>query len=227
MSKEDGNEIFARLAAPFPREAVSWRAQTLTKDGTKALALAYIDARDVMNRLDEVIGPMNWQDSYVETPAKRVICTIALRASEEAWVSKSDGSGATDVEGEKGAISGAFKRAAVRWGIGRYLYDMPDKLWVPCKTYDAGGKKKFDSWTVDPWQIVDGKRPPEDVPSNADTAPTDDRILRACQALEGAPDMAALHATFTEIYNSWNGQVPDEITQTKDTMKQQLQEEAA
>ena len=45
------------------------------------------------------------------------------------WVWKSDGAGATDFEGAKGAFSDSFKRAAVHWGIGRYLYDL-DAPWV-------------------------------------------------------------------------------------------------
>src|SRR3546814_8564681 len=58
---------YTALSKPFPPSAVSWRSQSLTKDGTKALALAYIDARDVMRRLDDVCGPAGWQDSYAET----------------------------------------------------------------------------------------------------------------------------------------------------------------
>jgi hypothetical protein len=42
---------------------------------------------------------------------------------------KSDGAGDSDVEAEKGAVSDAFKRAAVKWGVGRYLYDL-DSPWV-------------------------------------------------------------------------------------------------
>ena len=49
------------LASPFPKEDVHWRAQTVTRDGSKALALAYLDARDVMVRLDEVCGADGWQ----------------------------------------------------------------------------------------------------------------------------------------------------------------------
>lgn len=58
------------LAAEFPHAAVSWRAQTLTKAGDKALALAYIDARDVMERLDAVCGPADWQCDYPHAAAK-------------------------------------------------------------------------------------------------------------------------------------------------------------
>lgn len=118
----------ARLAAPFPPSAISWRVGATNSDKTKGLALAYIDARDVMRRLDEVVGPPNWQDEFVETAKGRVICRIGIRCAE-GWVWKSDGAGDSDVEAEKGAISDALKRAGVHWGIGRYLYDMP-ATWV-------------------------------------------------------------------------------------------------
>lgn len=135
----------ADLAAPFPGDAVHWRAQSMNRDGTSAMALAYIDARDVMDRLDAVCGPANWQDSYAETLKGRLICTLMLRVGDE-WISKSDGAGDTDVEGEKGAISDALKRAAVKWGIGRYLYDLP-VIWADCESYEAGGKKRWKKWT--------------------------------------------------------------------------------
>ena len=139
--------MFNELSAPFPPDAIHWRAQTVTKDGTKALALAYIDARDVMDRLDAVAGPANWRDSYVETPKGRTICTLEIRVDGE-WIAKSDGAGDTDIEGEKGSISDALKRAAVKWGIGRYLYALGN-VWAPCKSYeyDDRGKKKF-KWTA-------------------------------------------------------------------------------
>jgi len=134
------------LSAPFPPEAISWRAQQLTQSGDKALALAYIDARDVMRRLDSVVGPENWQDSYVETVKGRVICTLSIRV-DGSWVSKSDGAGDTDVEGEKGGLSDAFKRAAVKWGVGRYLYEV-EPVYAPCETWTPsnGGKAKWSKW---------------------------------------------------------------------------------
>ncbi len=137
--------IFAQLAAPFPPEAISWRAQSLTGDGKKAMALCYIDARDVMGRLDEVCTPAGWQDRYAETAKGRLIGTIEILC-DGVWIAKSDGAGDTDVEGEKGAISDAFKRTAVKWGIGRYLYDVP-VVWAECETYERNGKKAWKAWT--------------------------------------------------------------------------------
>lgn len=125
------SDITRKLAEPFDPAIVSWRVGPTTKDKTKGMALAYIDARDVMRRLDEVCGPENWQDDYPWSDGKRVVCRIGIKIGEE-WIWKTDGAGDTDTEGEKGALSDAFKRSAVKWGIGRYLYDV-ESPWVQIK----------------------------------------------------------------------------------------------
>lgn len=166
----EARDLFALLSAEFPRHLVSWRAQSLTSDNKKAQALAYIDARDVMRRLDQVFGPDNWSDSYHETPTGRVLCTLSLRINND-WISKTDGAGATDMEGEKGGISDAFKRAAVKWGIGRYLYDLPVP-WVPCETYPKDGKHRFSKFTQDPWDVIYPNKKPAQAKSSSDIPPT-------------------------------------------------------
>lgn len=121
------DELHRQLSAPFPPALVSWRVGSTNKEKTRGMALAYIDARDVMDRLDAVIGPANWQCDYPHANGKTV-CRIGLRV-DDGWVWKADGAGDTDFEAEKGALSDSFKRAAVRWGIGRYLYHVPSP-WV-------------------------------------------------------------------------------------------------
>lgn len=149
---------FADLSKEFPRGAVHWRVQGKAYERRgqwSARALAYIDARDVMDRLDSVCGPENWQAEYNETPKGRVICRIGIRA-DDGWVWKSDGAGATQVEGEKGGISDALKRAAVAWGVGRYLYRL-DSPWVRCEVNDRGQWRRADTdhgWLEDPWAKV-------------------------------------------------------------------------
>ena len=130
---------FAALAAQFPAEAISWRVGSTNRDKTSGLALAYLDARDVMQRFDDVCGPSNWQCRYTHADIKTV-CEIGVKIDGE-WVWKSNGAGDTDVEGQKGALSDAFKRAAVLWGVGRYLYDL-DSPWV--KLQAAGRSYKID-----------------------------------------------------------------------------------
>ena len=120
------------LLEPFHASEVKWRVGSTTKDKSKGTALAYVDARTVMDRLDNVVGPENWRDSYHETATNRIICELGVWIGDK-WVTKSDGAGSTTFEGEKGAISDAFKRAAVKFGIGRYLYELPAE-WRPLKS---------------------------------------------------------------------------------------------
>jgi hypothetical protein len=122
------DDICRRLAEPFDPAIVSWRVGPTNQNKSKGMALAYIDARDVMRRLDEVCGPENWQNDYPWSDGKRVVCRIGIKIGDE-WIWKTDGAGDTDTEGEKGALSDAFKRSAVHWGIGRYLYDVKSP-WV-------------------------------------------------------------------------------------------------
>ncbi len=126
-------DMFAALAAPFPADRVSWRVGSVTKDGTKAMALAYIDARDVMGRFDEVCTPSGWERRHPHVE-KTTTCEIALWVEGRGWVTKADGAGDTAVEAEKGSLSDSFKRAAVNWGVGRYLYDLPSP-WVRIDQY--------------------------------------------------------------------------------------------
>lgn len=119
--------ILSALSAPFPADAISWRVGSTSKDKSKGMALAYIDSRDVQDRLDAVVGPENWRDEYQEI-AGFVVCKLWIRIDGE-WIWKCDGAGKTDVEAEKGMLSDSFKRAAVKWGIGRYLYSL-DSPWV-------------------------------------------------------------------------------------------------
>lgn len=124
--------VVSQLAAAFPPENISWRVGSTTQDKKKGMALAFIDARDVMDRLDAVCGPENWQDRY-EFHGPRTICYLSIRIGDE-WITKADGAGDSDVEAEKGAISDALKRAAVKWGIGRYLYDLASP-WVEIEQF--------------------------------------------------------------------------------------------
>lgn len=126
-------DVFEQLKAPFPPEKVSWRVGSTNKEKTSGLALAYIDARDVMQRLDDVVGANRWQVRYSHAD-KKTICELSIYCLYEGslsgeWVTKANGAGDSDIEAEKGAISDAFKRAAVLWGIGRYLYELPN-VWV-------------------------------------------------------------------------------------------------
>jgi hypothetical protein len=119
--------ILADLAAPTPPEAIKQRRAT-RKDGStiirngQPLLLDYIDARYVMDTLDRVVGPANWQSIFEDAGPGAARCRLGIRVEED-WVWKSDVGTASNFEPEKGAHSDALKRAAVHWGIARDLYD--------------------------------------------------------------------------------------------------------
>ena len=104
------------MALKRPFKNVKWR-----KGYKNGKDLVYIDARDVMDRLDTVFGVDGWQTKY-EYLGGRMICNLSVQFND-AWVTKSDGADDSSIEGAKGGISDALKRAAVLLGIGRYLYN--------------------------------------------------------------------------------------------------------
>jgi hypothetical protein len=111
-------QIFAALAAPFRGSEIKARPQ-----GNRQLQ--YITARTVMNRLDEVLGPERWWDEY-QPLEHSVICRLSIRLPDGSVLTKSDAggyAGMTDQgDDDKSGFSDAFKRAAVKFGIGRHLY---------------------------------------------------------------------------------------------------------
>ena len=122
-----------RLADPFSPDDVEWKPGATTRDKTKGLAMAYLTSRAVQQRFDDVCGPADWRNEFAEGPGGGVLCGISVRVDRadgtSEWVTKWDGADNSQVEAVKGGLSGATKRAAVQWGVGRYLYDLP-ATWV-------------------------------------------------------------------------------------------------
>src|SRR5258708_2359048 len=112
-------DLFASLAAPFAAREVKVRSQA-------GRQLSYVTARTIMNRLRSTLGPENWWDEY--TPNENsVICRLTIRLPDGQLLTKQDaggGAGLSDAgDDDKSALSDAFKRTAVKFGPGRYLYN--------------------------------------------------------------------------------------------------------
>lgn len=124
MNDNTTHDIAAALAAPFPANEVHWRAGSITKDGKRAMALPYLDARASQDRLDEALGLANWQDDYHVLGDGSVACTLRLRIDDE-WIAKQDVGSPSEqpAAGDrmKAAYSDSLKRCAVKFGVGRYL----------------------------------------------------------------------------------------------------------
>ena len=131
------DEVWRKLAEPFPPGEVQWRVEALSRDKKRALVVPYVDARTVLDRLDKVVGPEGWHDAYeVLSDAERLVkdergerrerlCEVKCRLTVLGVTKEDVGEG----DSLKAAFSDALKRAAVKFGVGRYLYRL-EKQWV-------------------------------------------------------------------------------------------------
>ena len=126
------------LSAPFEPREIKFKPQAVKNN--RALAIAYIDVRLIQDRLDTVLGVENWQDEYEILTDGSVMCRLRVNLGGQ-WVTKTDvGSPSEQPDSGdrlKAAFSDALKRAAVKFGIGRYLYRLPAQ-WVD---YDPAKKQ--------------------------------------------------------------------------------------
>lgn len=122
--------IMESLQAEFPFEQLGWKiTHTFESQGRFfAYVAPFVDARAIQDRFDEVFGIDKWQVSYEKWGEKATKCTISVFLNER-WISKEDGSEESDYSSVKGGFSNSLKRAAVLWGVGRYLYNVkPSKV---------------------------------------------------------------------------------------------------
>ena len=170
-------DLFAALAAPFEASEVRTRSQG-------GRQLHYITARTAMNRLDNVFGPENWWDEYV--PGENsVLCRLTVRLPDGKTLTKADAGGyagmADSGDDDKSGFSDAFKRAAVKFGVGRYLYrDGVPTFANPAglKTQDSGLKTNEPAAQPAPVEA----RPAESSvprPESSERAPRSGRALFA------------------------------------------------
>lgn len=138
------------LTAPFPPDAVHWKP--LSVKGNRALAAAYLDARAVMHRLDTVFGVGGWKDAYQLVNGGSVVCTLSVKVDGE-WVEKTDVGSPSEQPDDgdklKAAFSDALKRAAIKLGIGRYLYRLP-RQWVD---YDPQSRSFAQAPQLPAWAL--------------------------------------------------------------------------
>lgn len=130
-------DISCRLRAPFETEDVEFRVQgRVSEQSGRAQVVAYVDARVVQDRLDQVVGPGNWSFDWEPILIENGQVMLAKGTLTILGVSKSDIGSASNFEQSLGCVSHALKRAAVHWGIGRYLYALP-ATWV---SVEKGGR---------------------------------------------------------------------------------------
>ena len=149
-----------KLRDPLTIDQIDFRVQSIGKKkienvwGIYATILAYKDARVDMERLDNVVGTLNWTRRHTRENHN---CIVSIFDSENnQWVSKEDTGTESNTEAEKGLASDSFKRACFNWGIGRELYDFPliqielaeHEVWQPegAKQFRLDGAVNLREW---------------------------------------------------------------------------------
>ncbi|MDK1289813.1 Rad52/Rad22 family DNA repair protein [Pseudoalteromonas umbrosa] len=120
LTAEKAQEL---LSDPFEAHDVEFLVtdKVISKDGSVWVKVVpYITARAVQQRLDDIFGLTGWRNEFREVKGGQM-CGLSLLI-EDQWITRWDGAPLTEIEALKGALSGAGKRAAVQFGIGRYLY---------------------------------------------------------------------------------------------------------
>jgi hypothetical protein len=140
--------ILPSLAEKMP---FKWRVQSFSKNKPVATCVAYIDARDVMDRLDKCCYH-GWERLHQEIKG-HVYSGVSIVMPDGSKLTRWDCGVESNTEAEKGESSDSFKRAAVNWGVGRFLYDL-EILYVDSNekktqsnyphVVDANGKQVWD-----------------------------------------------------------------------------------
>jgi hypothetical protein len=141
---ELSKEILLQLSAEFPAEEIEFLPRAAS--GGMALGLPYLESRDVMRRLDAVVGPENWKfDFEVLHAADKTVCVRGMLTV--CGVTKCEAGEANgEDEPVKSAVSDAIKRCGVLFGIGRYLYYLP-RVWAP---FDPQKRRFIEQPRLDP-----------------------------------------------------------------------------
>jgi hypothetical protein len=175
------------LAAPFDPADIHFKPQAIS--GNRCLAVAYLDARAVMDRLDAVCG-INWQDSYDVLPNGSVVCRLSIVVNGQPIVRADVGSPSEqpdDGDRMKAGFSDALKRAAVKFAIGRYLYRLP-KTWVD---YDPAKKAIKAPPQLPAWALPAKRQTAAPATVTTDQAKELQRLLRDNQTIDPAKFLAS------------------------------------
>jgi len=149
-SGPDTDALFTQLAEPFQPAEIKWRVTHTTHDGSRGAVIAFADPRAYTDRLNQLFTPSGWtrnydvttvsavsrqkRDKIIQTGKVLVTCTLTIArlgthsGSGEQWADEQNAMTAAEAQ--------AFKRSASCFGLGRYLYNLPE-TWVPL---DGQGK---------------------------------------------------------------------------------------
>ena len=140
--KEWTPEIAKALAAPFKESEISWVVVATTNKNTPQMSelwAPYLEADPIIDRLDQVVGPDGWSLDIEAAGERAAICRLTILGVTKAGAGQIAADQKTD-QPFKAAATDALKRAAVLFGIGRYLHKVQNEWRKP--TADGARPKR-------------------------------------------------------------------------------------
>jgi hypothetical protein len=131
------NAIHGKLCKPFASALVELKPGATTKDQSRALCMPFVDSRAYQTRLDRVVGPEGWAVEYRPLSDRAVLCRLTILGVTREDVGECN---ANDENAATSAVAQSFKRACSAFGLGRYLYHLP-QIWA---AYDAQKRQIAD-----------------------------------------------------------------------------------
>lgn len=134
--------IHPLLCRPFRQRFVELKPGKVLQGKARALAFAFVDPRQYQSRLDLLAGAEGWQVEYIPVSERALRCRLTILGVTKEDVGECD---AGDTNQATSSAMQAFKRACAAFGLGRYLYSLPQLF----ADYDEE-RKRF----IDPAKVV-------------------------------------------------------------------------
>lgn len=131
------------LRAPFPKDSLGVKVQSLSKERTRAMLVLYLQHTDVQDRLEQV-DPA-WTLEVISEDRVGDTVYVRMKMTVKGVSRENVGEGGDP----KAAYSDALKRCAMLFGVGRYLYDS-DTVWA---NYDES-KDRYKQWSIEDYDAA-------------------------------------------------------------------------
>jgi hypothetical protein len=129
--------VHSKLCKPFAASLVELKPGAVTQDRKRALSMPFVDSRAYQTRLDRVVGPEGWSVEYRSLSDRAVLCRLTILGVTREDVGECN---VSDENAATSAVAQSFKRACAAFGLGRYLYSLP-QVWAD---YDERKKQIID-----------------------------------------------------------------------------------
>lgn len=165
------SQIAEALSVPFYSSSVEWKPQAVSADKKRALAAAYVDMREYEDRLDKVFPQWSSSVQFLMTE-KKVAAVVSLTVAGVTRVNVGEAS-LDDENAFTSAYAQGFKRVCSDFGLGRYLYRLP-QVWCDYdeKKRAIVGAPELPEWARHPEERTVSKATAEEAATENESGET-------------------------------------------------------